>query len=153
MQELSSVKGRYAPKAVVVALASVIGDSDSAAVWPSMNTTASTTTWSCWIVTERSLGHVCIEYEKYLYDLGDEEVWELAPSDWSAWVRPLANVTGFRFGPFYPIHLQATVFEPAEPMTVTFTDGDISIPEGPVPVDQRAELGRIVEALRVGTNF
>jgi len=155
LQELSSVKGRQAPKAVVVALASVAGDSDTdrMAVWPSMATTASTTTWSCWIVTERSLGHVRIEYEKYLYDLGDEAVWELAPSDWSAWVRPIANVIGFRFGPFYPAHRQATIFEPAERVVVTFPDGDVNIPDGPVPVDQRANLGRIIEALRAAVNF
>ena len=32
--------------------------------YSSMDTTTSRTTWSCWIVTERSLGNVSIEYDK-----------------------------------------------------------------------------------------
>jgi hypothetical protein len=66
LQALASVSDRGAPKLVVVALGSLIGHSSKLVVWPSMDTTVSTTTWSCWVVTERSLGRLKIEYEKPL---------------------------------------------------------------------------------------
>jgi hypothetical protein len=153
IQGLAVVRKRFPPKAVVVALASIIGDADGVAVWPSMDTTQSTTTWSCWIVTERALGHVRIEYEKSSYDQDEEAVKELTAAAWSAWVRPLANVTGLRFGPFYATQRKPAVFEPVEPIAVIFTDAEISIPDGPIPVDERPEVDRIISAIRALVNF
>ena len=46
-----------------------------------------------------------------------------------------------------------TVFDPAEPIKVIFSDGAVNIPAGPIPIDQRAEVGRIITALREGVNF
>jgi hypothetical protein len=146
-------EARSAPKAVVVAVNSIIGDLDRAAAWSSMDTTESSTTWSCWVVTECSIGHVRIEYEKYLYDQGEEPRSELTPSGWSAWVRPLADIVGLRYGAFYAAQGEPTIFEPAGPITVIFTNGEISIPEGPVPVEQRAAADRIFSAIRAGVNF
>lgn len=48
-------QGQIAPKAVVVAVDSPIGDVDKVTSWSSMVTTASTTTWVCWVVTEISV--------------------------------------------------------------------------------------------------
>lgn len=45
------------------------------------------------------------------------------------------------------------MFEPAEPITATFAEGDVTIPDGTVPVSQRALLGRIIAAVRRGANF
>jgi hypothetical protein len=107
---LASFAVRGAPKAVVVALSSIIIDEEVADVWPYMDTTASSTTWTCWILTETSLGHIRIEYNNYLYDQNTEFENELTPSAWSAWVRPLATVTGIRLGAFYAIERNAAIF-------------------------------------------
>lgn len=153
IQALASCPGRSAPKAVVVALNSVIDSSVSAAAWSSMTTTQLTTAWSCWVVTERSVGHVLIKYRKAAYDELEERQQELTPSNWSVWVRPLADIVGLRYGAFCAVEANPTVFEPAEPIKVIFSDGAVNIPAGPIPIDQRAEVGRIITALREGVNF
>lgn len=58
IQRMADVEGRSAPKAVVVALTSVLRDADTASAWASMDVAPSTTTWTCWVVTEKSVGHV-----------------------------------------------------------------------------------------------
>ena len=136
-----------------VALNSIIDSSVSAAAWSSMDTTESTTAWSCWVVTERSVGHVLIKYKKAAYDEREERQNELTPSSWSVWVRPLADIVGLRYGAFYAAEGKPTVFDPAEPIKVIFSDGAINIPAGPIPIDQRAEVGRIITALREGVKF
>ena len=153
IEALASFPGTSAPKAVVVAVNSVIDNSVSAAAWSSMDTTESTTTWSCWVVTERSLGHVLIKYKKAEYDEREERQKELTPSSWSVWVRPLADVIGLRYGAFYAADGQPNVFYPAEPVKVIFSDGAVSIPAGPIPIDQRAEVGRVITALREFVTF
>ena len=153
IHELASFPGTSAPKAVVVAVNSIIGNSVSAAVWSSTNTTGSTTAWSCWVVTERAVGHVLIKYKKAEYDEREERQNELTPSNWSVWVRPLADIVGLRYGAFYAAEGKPTVFDPAEPIKVIFSDGAVNIPAGPIPIDQRAEVGRIITALREGVNF
>jgi hypothetical protein len=150
---LASFPGTSAPKAVVVALNSIIDKSVSAAAWSSMATTASTTAWTCWVVTERSVGHVLIKYKKAEYDDREERQKEFTPSNWSVWVRPLADIIGIRYGAFYAAEGNPTVFYPAQPIKVIFSDGAVSIPAGPIPIDQRAEVGRIITALREGVNF
>jgi hypothetical protein len=150
---LASFPGTSAPKAVVVAVNSIIENSVSAAVWTSMDTTESTTAWSCWVVTERSVGHVLLKYEKAAYDEGEELQEELPPSSWSVWVRPLADIVALRYGAFYAAEGKPTVFDPAEPIKVIFSDGAVNIPAGPIPIDQRAEVGRIITALREGVKF
>jgi hypothetical protein len=149
----ASFPGTSAPKAVVVAVNSIIDRSVSAATWSSMNTTGSTTAWTCWAVTERSVGHVLIKYKKADYDEHEERQKELTPSSWSVWVRPLADIVGLRYGAFYAAEGKPTVFDPAEPIKVIFSDGAVNIPAGPIPIDQRAEVGRIVTALREGVKF
>ena len=149
----ASVPGASAPKAVVVAVNSIIEHSISAATWSSMETTESTTAWSCWVVTERSVGHVLIKYEKAAYDEREERQKELTPSSWYVWVRPLADIVGLRYGAFYAAEGKPTVFDPAEPIKVIFSDGAVNIPAGPIPSDQRAEVGRIITALREGMKF
>jgi hypothetical protein len=150
---LASFAGTSAPKAVVVAVNSIIENSVSAAAWSSMDTTESATAWSCWVVTERSVGHVLIKYKKAAYDEREERRKELTPSSWSVWVRPLADIVGLRYGAFYAAEGKPTVFDPAEPIKVIFSDSAVSIPAGPIPIDQRAEVGRIISALREGVNF
>jgi hypothetical protein len=149
----ASFPGRSAPKAVVVAVNSIIDRSVSAAAWSSMATTASTTAWTCWVVTERSVGHVLIKYKKADYDEGEERRKEVTPSSWSVWVRPVADIIGIRYGAFYAAEGNPTVFYPAEPIKVIFSDGAVSIPAGPIPIDQRAEVGRVITALREFVTF
>jgi hypothetical protein len=151
IEGFASVKDRVAPKAVVVALASVIGDAGSLASWASWDCTESTTTWSCWIVTERALGHVNIAYGRTLYDQGEEQQHQLEPSSHSAWVRPLAHVTGLRFGHFYAANV--TTYYPAEPITVTFPDAETTIPGPNFPVEQRPAADRFLTALRAGVDL
>lgn len=154
IRALASVPGRSAPKSVVAALNSIIdGDPDTASAWPSMETTASSTTWSCWIVTERSVGHVRIQYAKYQYDQREEPQREITPSAWSAWVRPLADIVGIRYGAYYVVPSKPTIFLPAEPIKVIFSDGEISIPDGPFPVEDRSTADRIFSRLRASVNF
>ena len=150
---LASFPGTSAPKAVVVALNSIIDSSVSAAAWSTMKSTQSTTAWSCWVVTERSVGHVLIKYKKAEYDEHEERQKELTPSNWSVWVRPLADIVGLRYGAFSAVEGKPTVFDPAQPVKVIFSDGAVNIPAGPIPIDQRAEVGRIITALREGVNF
>lgn len=118
-----------------------------------MDTTQSTTTWSCRVVTERSVGCAQINYEQASYDRHEERQTELSPSGWSVWVRPLADIVGLRYGRLYAAEGNPNVFDPAEPIKVIFSDGAVSIPAGPIPADQRAEVGRIIRVLRAGVNF
>ena len=149
----ASSPGTSAPKAVVVAVNSIIDRSVSAAAWSSMTSTASTTAWTCWVVTERSVGHVLIKYKKADYDEGEERQQEITPSSWSVWVRPVADIVGIRYGAFCAAEGNPTVFYPAEPIKVIFSDGAVSIPAGPIPIDQRAEASRVIAALREFVNF
>ena len=153
IQGFASVPDISAPKAVVVALNSIIDKSVSAATWSSMETTASTTTWKCWAVTERCVGYALIRYKKADYDESAERLKELTPSSWSVWVRPLADIIGIRYGAFYAAEDNPTVFYPAEPIKVIFSDGAVSIPAGPIPIDQRAEVSRVITALREFVKF
>jgi hypothetical protein len=153
IQALASFPGTSAPKAVVVAVNSIIDNSVSAAAWSSMDTTESTTAWSCWVVTERSVGHALVKYKKAAYDEREERQQELTPSSWSVWVRPLADIVGLRYGAFYAAEGKPTVFNPTEHIKVMFSNGAVNIPAGPIPIDQRAEVGRIITALREGVKF
>ena len=153
IQGFASFAGTSAPKAVVVALNSIIDSSVSAATWSSMDTTASTTAWKCWVVTERSVGYVLIRYKKADYDERVERENELTPSSWSVWVRPLADIIGIRYGAFYAAEGNPNVFYPAEPIKVIFSDGGVNIPAGPIPTDQRAEVSRVITALREFVKF
>jgi hypothetical protein len=153
IQGFASFPGRSAPKAVVVALNSIIDKSVSAATWSSMETTASTTSWKCWAVTERAVGYALIRYKKADYDEHQERQKELNPSNWSVWVRPLADIIGIRYGAFHAVDGDPTLFYPAEPVKVIFSDGAVSIPAGPIPIDQRGEVSRVITALREFVKF
>src|ERR1700744_5217837 len=139
LEGLAAFQGKSAPKAVVVAVNSIIDNSGSAAVWVTMAATQSTTTWNCWVATERALGHAIIKYKKADYDQLEESGNKLHPSGWSVWVRPLADIICIRYGAFVPSEENPNVFDPADPIKVTFSDGGVSIPASPIPVDQRAE--------------
>ncbi len=149
----ASSSGASAPKAVVVALNSIIDKSASAATWSSMETTATTTVWKCWAVTERAVGYVLIRYKKAGYDEHEERRNELTPSNWSVWVRPLTDIIGIRYGAFSAAEGNPTVFYPDQPIKVIFSDGSVSIPASPIPSDQRAEVSRLVTALREFVKF
>jgi hypothetical protein len=153
IQGFASLPGTTAPKAVVVALNSIIDKSVSAATWSSMDTTATTTVWRCWAVTERSVGYVLIRYKRTGYDEREERQKELAPSNCSVWVRPLTDIIGIRYGAFSAAEGDPNVFYPAEPIKVIFSDGGVSIPAGPIPADQRAEVSRLITALREFMKF
>ena len=153
IEGLAACRGKVAPKAVVVAVNSIIDNSVSAAVWASMDATQTTTTWSCWVATERSVGHALVKYKQAEYDRHEERQKELIPSGWSVWVRPLADIIGIRYGSFSAAAGNPSVFDPVAPIKVIFSDGGVSIPARPIPIDQRAEVGRIIRALREGVNF
>ena len=153
IQGFASFPGTSAPKAVVVALNSIIDKSVSAATWSSMETTASTTVWKCWAVTERAVGYALIRYKTAGYDDRAERQKELTPSNWSVWVRPLADIIGIRYGAFYADEGNPTVFYPAQPIKVIFSDRAVSIPAGPIPIDQRAAVSRVISALREFVKF
>jgi hypothetical protein len=103
--------------------------------------------------TFTSPGHALIKYEKAEYDQHEQRQREFSPSGWSVWVRPLADIVGLKYGAFYAVEDKPTAFDPAEPVKVIFSDSAVSIPAGPIPIDERAEVGRIIRALREGVNF
>jgi hypothetical protein len=154
LQALAAVQDREAPKAVVVALNSVLGEiADTALSWSLMTTTETTTTWTCWVVTELVLGHVRVEYTAAIYDQSAEAQRELTPSAWSAWVRPLADIVELRYGAFYSAPGKSTVFEPAEPLTLIFANGDKCKIPGPIPADQRGAADNLFTKIRAGAKF
>ena len=154
LQALADVDGRAAPKAVVVALNSVIGEgADTAQSWSLMETTEDRTTWTVWIVTEFALSHVRVEYTAKIYDQSAEAERELTPSGWSAWVRPLADIVEIQYGAFYVAPGRPNVFEPAEPLTLIFANGDKRTVPGPIPVDQRAAADSLFARIRDGMKF
>ena len=129
-------------------MGSVIGDAEIQASWPYWNTTATTTTWTCWVVTQNALGCVRVEYQKYLYDDIEERTNKLTPSSQSAWVRPLSGVTELRWGAVYEEQAEFDTYYPAEPLTVTFTDWETKIGEADFPVDQRPKADQLLAAIR-----
>jgi hypothetical protein len=153
LQQHASVGDRGAPQAVLVAMGSVIGDAEIQASWPYWNTTATTTTWTCWVVTQNALGCVRVEYQKYLYDDIEERTNKLTPSSQSAWVRPLSGVTELRWGAVYAEQAEFDTYYPAEPLTVTFTDWETKIGEADFPVDQRPKADQLLAAIRKSLNF
>lgn len=152
-QQHASLRDRGVPKAVVVAIGSVIGDAKIVASWPDWNTTNTTTTWTCWVVTQKALGYARVEYAKNLYDEHEEHRHALTPSNQSAWVRPLTGVIGLRWGAIFEAQAIHDTYYPADPITVTFTDWETTIPEADFPVDQRRTADRFLTALRKGVNF
>ena len=153
IQQHASLGDRGAPKAVVVAIGSVIGEAEIRESWPYWNTTAATTTWTCWVVTQNTLGCVRVEYRRHLYDDIEERTNELTPSSQSAWVRPLSGVTGLRWGAVYEAESEFDTYYPAEPITVTFTDWETTIPGADFPVDQRPKADQLLAAIRKSVNF
>jgi Fe-S-cluster formation regulator IscX/YfhJ len=138
---------------VVAAIGSVIGGAKIEASWPDWNTTNTTTTWTCWVVTQKALGYARVEYEKNLYDEHEEHRHALTPSNQSAWVRPLTGVIGLRWGAVSEAEAMQDTYYPADPITVTFTDWETTIPEADFPVDQRRTADRFLTALRRCVNF
>jgi hypothetical protein len=153
LQQHASVEDRGAPQAVVVAMGSVIGDAEIQASWPYWDTTATTTTWTCWVVTQNALGCVRVEYQKDLYDDIAERTHRLIPSSQSAWVRPLSGVVGLRLGAVYEEQGESDTYYPAEPPTVMFTDWEAKIGEANFPVAQRKKADQLVAAIRKSLNF
>jgi hypothetical protein len=153
IQQHASLGDRGAPQAVVVAIGSIIGDAEIRESWPYWNTTESTTTWTCWVVTEKALGCVRVEYKKYLYDDMEERRERLTPSSQSAWVRPLSGVIGLRWGAVYEAESEHDTYYPAEPITVTFTDWEATIPAADFSADQRLKADQLLAAIRKGVDF
>jgi hypothetical protein len=149
----ASIPQRGVPTAVVEAIAAVVPDAKIEAAWPDWNSTDSTTTWTCWIVTPKTLGHVRVEYGSALYDEHADNQHKLAPSSQSAWLRPLTDVIQLQWGAIHEAHAQPETYYPAEPITVTFSDGKITIPEGDFPVEQGPTAGKLLSAIRKGLDF
>lgn len=137
-----------------LAVAVVVGDAEIEAAWPAWDTTsAETTTWTCWVVTERILGHVRVEYERGFYDEHAEREHKLTPSSRSSWVRPLNSVTRLQWGAFYEAPEKDDAYHPAEPIKVKFPNWETPIPDGGLPVEQRSTADRFLTALRKGANL
>jgi hypothetical protein len=152
----AEIPNRGVPGAVVLAIAAVVGDGEIAAAWTDWDTTTDTqaTTWTCWVVTERTVGHVRVIYQNALYDEHAERQHKLTPSEQSAWVRPLTDVTKLQWGAFCEAQEKDNAYYPADPITVTFTDGEATIPKKrELPVDQRSKADRFLTALRKGTHL
>lgn len=135
-------------------MGSVIGDADIEVAWPRWSTddTRPRTTWTCWVVTRKALGYVRVQYDKAYYDRREEHRQMLTPSNQSAWVRPLSRLVELRWGAIYEAESQHDTYYPAEPITATFTDGEITIPEGDLLFGDRGAADRILTALRKGAN-
>jgi hypothetical protein len=138
---------------VTVAISSVIGDAEIRESWLYWNTTDTTTTWTCWVVTQKALGCVRVEYAKYLYDDLEEHNIKVTPSRQTAWVRPLSAITELRWGAIYAAEAELDTYYPAERITVTFTDREIAIPEADFPVEQRLTADRFLTALRESVDY
>jgi hypothetical protein len=149
----ASIPHRGVPTAVVEAIAAVVAGARIEAAWPDWNGTDSTTTWTCWIVTPKALGYVCVEYGRALYDEHADREAKLTPSSQSAWLRPLADVIQLRWGAVHEAGAQCETYYLAEPITVTFSDGETKIPEADFPVEQHPTADRFMTALRKGLNF
>jgi hypothetical protein len=149
----ASVQHRVVPTAVVEAIAAVVPGAKIEAAWPDWNSTDSTTTWTCWIVTPKILGHVRVEYGRALYDEDADREHKLTPASQSAWLRPLTDVIQLRWGAVHGAQAQQETYYPAEPITVTFSDGETTIPDGDFPVEQAPTAGRFLTALRKGVGF
>ena len=138
---------------MVEAIAAVVADAKIEAAWPVWNSTDSTTTWTCWIVTPKALGHVRVEYGGALYDEHADREHKLTPSSQSAWLRPLTDVIQLRWGAVREAQPQHDTYYPAEPITVTFSDGETTIPEGDFPVEQHPKADQVLAAIRRAVNF
>ena len=149
----ASIPQRGVPTAVVEAIAALVADAKIKAAWPYWDSTDSTTTWTCWIVTPKALGHVRVEYGRALYDEHEDREQKLTPSSQSAWLRPLTDVIQLRWGAVHEAQAQHDTYYPVEPITVTFSEGETTIPEGDLPVDQRPNADQVLAAIRAGVNF
>lgn len=149
----ASIPDHGVPAAMVEAIGAVVRGAGIEAAWPDWNSTDSTTTWTCWIVTPKVLGHVRVEYGRAHYDEHAEREHKLTPSSQSAWLRPLTDVIHLRWGAVHESGAQNNTYYPAEPITVTFSDGEITIPQADFQVEQRPTADRVMTALRRGLSF
>jgi hypothetical protein len=138
----------------VVAIGSIIGNAEIQAAWPDWNTTDTATMWTCWIVTQKALGYVRVEYDRAHYDEYQDRQNPLTPSNQSAWVRPLASVVELRWGAVYEAQAYHDTYHLAEPIMVTFTDRETTIPEeAHFPVEHRPTADLFLTALLKGVNI
>jgi hypothetical protein len=147
------------PNAVVVAIASVIGDAAGIrAAWTSRATGSATgnTTYTCWVVTDRTLGHVSVEYARDMYDEDADREHNLTPTSMESWVRPLGGVIRLQLGAVHEDSSLDDTYYPAQPFSVKFTDGfEVTIPEeaAAVPPEQRCAVDAFLTALRKGARI
>jgi hypothetical protein len=153
IQQHASIPHLGVPTAVVEALAALVADAKIEAAWPDWNSTDSTTTWTCWIVTPKALGYVRVEYGRADYDEHADGEQKLTPSSQSAWLRPLSDAIQLRWGAVHEAPAQHDTYYPAEPITVTFSDGETTIPERDFPVEQRPTADRLLTAIRKAVKF
>lgn len=142
------------PHAVMVAIASVIGDPPGIrAAWTSRATSSETgkTTYTCWVVTDTTLGHVSVEYAEDA-DRRDN----VKPTSMESWVRRLAGIVRLQWGAVYEDLSRDGTYEPAQPIKVKFADGvEVTIPEDgtTVPPEQRSAVGDLLTWIRKGAKF
>lgn len=80
----------------------------------------------------------------------------LTPTSMESWVRPLSGISKLRWGAVYEHSGEFDTYLPAEPITVTFTDGlETTIPEADssIPTEQRSAVDALLTALRKGVSF
>jgi hypothetical protein len=152
IKQHASIPHRGIPAAVVEAIAAVVPGAKIEAAWPDWNSTDSTTTWTCWIVTPEALGYVRVEYGRADYDEPADREHKLTPSSQSAWVRKLTSVVGLQFGAFCEAN-ERDAYHPVAPITVMFSVGQTTIPETDFPAEQRQTADRFLTALRRGLGF
>jgi hypothetical protein len=152
----ASVQDRGVPKAVVLAIGTVTGGDEVKAAWPDWITTdPAATTWTCWVVTQKALGFVQVEYEKALYDEYSEREHNLNPKKQTAWVRRLSDIIEVGWGAVYEAQERDKDYCPAEPITIRFADWATAIPttEGGIPPERRSAADGLLTALREGAGF
>jgi hypothetical protein len=144
------------PNAVVLAIASVIRDAGIRAACASRATGSETgkTTYTCWVVTDTALGHVSVEYDRDMYDERTDRQHNLTPTSMASWVRPLAGIIRIEWGAVYEDSSRGDTYYPAQPIKATFTDGfEVTIPDGPLLVEQRSAVDGLLTWIRKGAKF
>jgi hypothetical protein len=147
------------PNAVMVAIASIIGDTAGIrAAWTIRATGPETgkTTYTCWVVTDTTLCHVSVEYARDQYDEEADRRDNLTPTSMESSARRLSGIIRLQLGAVYEDSSRDDTYYPAQPIKIKFTDGvEVTIPEeaAAVPLEQRSAVGGLLTWIRKGANF
>ena len=150
IQSHATYGDRKAPKAVIVAIATVLGGAQINASWTRWETSFESrkTVWTTWVVTDKTLGYVSVTYDLDEYDLQNECNGEMPTTGLTTWARPLSHITGIEPSVSYGAADRANAWYPAASFKVIFPDEPITIGDGGFPVEDRPEADLFFEALR-----